>query len=213
MRSIRPLPPRGMMTSMYSGMAIMAPTAARSVVATTWTASAGSPAVQPPADAVGDGLIGGEGLGAAPQHRGVAGLEAESGGIRRHVGPGLVDDADDPERHPHAPHLDARGAVVEVGDGAHRVRQGGDLAQPLDHGVDAPGGQLEAVQQGRVQTLGAPPPPGPGRWRRRGPRGSHRWRPRWRSGPDPWPWCWPGPGPGRRRGRAGPGRPCRRRCR
>jgi hypothetical protein len=32
MRSIRPLPPRGMITSTYSGIAISRPTAARSVV-------------------------------------------------------------------------------------------------------------------------------------------------------------------------------------
>ena len=44
MRSIRPLPPRGMMTSTNSGIAIRRPTAARSVVSTSCTAVAGSPA-------------------------------------------------------------------------------------------------------------------------------------------------------------------------
>jgi hypothetical protein len=44
MRSIKPLPPRGMITSTCAGMVISAPTAARSVVSTSCTASAGSPA-------------------------------------------------------------------------------------------------------------------------------------------------------------------------
>ena len=43
MRSIRPLPPRGMMTSTNSGMAIKWPTASRSVVGTSCTASWGRP--------------------------------------------------------------------------------------------------------------------------------------------------------------------------
>src|SRR6185369_5100434 len=44
MRSIRLLPPRGMITSTYCGMAIRWPTASRSVVCTSCTASGGSPA-------------------------------------------------------------------------------------------------------------------------------------------------------------------------
>ena len=44
MRSIRPLPPRGMMTSTYCGMVMSWPTAARSVVCTSCTALAGRPA-------------------------------------------------------------------------------------------------------------------------------------------------------------------------
>jgi hypothetical protein len=44
MRSIRPLPPRGMMTSTNSGIAISRPTAARSVISTSCTAVFGSPA-------------------------------------------------------------------------------------------------------------------------------------------------------------------------
>ena len=44
MRSIRPLPPRGITTSTYSGMAIRRPTASRSVVGTSCTACSGKPA-------------------------------------------------------------------------------------------------------------------------------------------------------------------------
>jgi hypothetical protein len=44
MRSMRPLPPRGMIRSTYCGMLMSAPTAARSVVGTSCTASGGRPA-------------------------------------------------------------------------------------------------------------------------------------------------------------------------
>ena len=44
MRSMRLLPPRGMITSTDSGMAIRRPTAARSVVTTSCTAAGGRPA-------------------------------------------------------------------------------------------------------------------------------------------------------------------------
>jgi len=44
MRSIRPLPPRGMITSTNCGIAISWPTASRSVVCTSCTASTGRPA-------------------------------------------------------------------------------------------------------------------------------------------------------------------------
>ena len=56
---------------------------------------------------------------AAAQDGGVAGLEAERAGVAGHVGPALVDDADDAERHPHA--LDAQ-AVRSV----HSARHGAD---------------------------------------------------------------------------------------
>ena len=43
MRSIKPLPPRGTITSTYSGMVINAPTAARSVVSNKRTQASGKP--------------------------------------------------------------------------------------------------------------------------------------------------------------------------
>ena len=43
MRSIKPLPPRGMITSTYCGMVIRCPTTSRSVTCTSCTASAGKP--------------------------------------------------------------------------------------------------------------------------------------------------------------------------
>ena len=48
MRSIKPLPPRGTITSTYCFMVINSPTAARSVVSTTCTAVVGKPAACKP---------------------------------------------------------------------------------------------------------------------------------------------------------------------
>jgi hypothetical protein len=51
-----------------------------------------------------DRLVGGQRAGRSPQEGGIAGLEAEPGGIARHVGAVLVDDADHTEGHPHPGH-------------------------------------------------------------------------------------------------------------
>ena len=56
-----------------------------------------------------DGAAGVVAVRAAAQDRRVAGLEAERAGVRRHVRPALVDDADDAERHAHALDLEAVG--------------------------------------------------------------------------------------------------------
>jgi hypothetical protein len=107
------------------------------------------------AHAGGDRLVGAQGFLAAAQDRGVAGLEAQRGGIGRDVGPRFVDDADHAQRHAHAADLDAGGAALHVADFADRVGQGGDLLQALCHGFDALVGQLKAVDHRRVQSVGA----------------------------------------------------------
>ena len=155
MRSIRPLPPRGTITSTYSGMLISAPTAARSVVSTTCTAAAGRPARPGPAGCSGRSPGGVDRLGAAAQDGRVAGLQAQAGGVDGHVRPRLVDDPDHAQRHAHLADLDARGHIAHVADLADRVGQRGDLAQALDHVVDARRGQRQAVQHRRLQAIGA----------------------------------------------------------
>jgi hypothetical protein len=57
----------------------------------------------------GDGAVGADGFRAAAQDGGVAGFQAQCRGVRRHVRPRLVDDADDAERHAHLADLDAGG--------------------------------------------------------------------------------------------------------
>ena len=114
MRSIRLLPPRGTMTSTWRSSATRCPTAARSVVATSCTAFSGRPAAAKAAlHARGDRLVAVDRFGAAAQDRRIARLEAQAGGVRRHVRTRFVDDADDTERHAHQADLDARRAVLE----------------------------------------------------------------------------------------------------
>lgn len=106
-------------------------------------------------DAAGDRLVGVDRLGAAAQDGRVAGLQAQAGGVDGHVRPRLVDDPDHAQRHAHLADLDARGHIAHVADLADRVGQRGDLAQALDHVVDARRGQRQAVQHRRLQAIGA----------------------------------------------------------
>jgi hypothetical protein len=66
------------------------------------------------AHAGGDGLVGVQGLLATAQDGGVAGFQAQRGGVGGDVGPRLVDDADHAQRHAHLADLDAGGAVLQV---------------------------------------------------------------------------------------------------
>ena len=107
------------------------------------------------AHAGGDGLIAADRFLAAAQDRGVAGLEAQRRGVGRDVGARLVDDADHAERHAHLADLDAGGAELHVGNLADRVGQRGDLFEALRHRFDALGGERQAIEHGRLQTVGA----------------------------------------------------------
>ncbi len=116
------------MTSTYSGSVIRWPTAARSVVSMSCTASRGRPASASASATIrASSAVGLDGLGAAAQDRGVAALDAQGGGVDRHVGAALVDDADDTQRHAHAPDLDAGRPRPHVVDGADRIGQPDDL--------------------------------------------------------------------------------------
>ena len=123
-----------------------------------------------------DGAVGVGGGAAAAQDDGVAGLQAEAGGVDGDVGAGLVDHADDAHRHAHLADLEAVGEGGAADDLADRVGQGGDVAQRLGHGGDARGVEaeavLEAVRHARAR--------GRGRGRARWPRRPRRWRRRGR---------------------------------
>jgi hypothetical protein len=84
------------------------------------------------------------------QQRGVAGLQAEAGGIARHVRPVLVDDRHDAQRHPDLSDLEAVGPHPSVEQLADRVGQRGDLAQPVGHAGDAPVGEAQTVERARL---------------------------------------------------------------
>ena len=120
----RLLPPRGTITSRLPARPVsISPTAARSVVGTSWIASSGSPAAfSPSTRQAWMAAEEFERIRAAAQDHRIAGLEAERAGVGRDVRPALVDDADDAERRAHA--LDMQ-AVRPVPCGDHladRVR-------------------------------------------------------------------------------------------
>ena len=105
---------------------------------------------EPVDDRVVDGAVGALALGAAAQDRGIAGLEAERGGVGRHVRAALIDDADDAERHAHALDRHAVRPRPALGDLADRI---GEIADHLDaggHGGDALVVEREPVEEGRV---------------------------------------------------------------
>ena len=105
---------------------------------------------QPGDDRVVDGAVGALALGAAAQDRGVAGLEAERGGVGGHVGPALVDDADDAERHAHALDRHAVRPRPALGDLADRIGEVADHLDAVGHGGDALVVEREPVEEGGV---------------------------------------------------------------
>ena len=151
MRSIRPFPPRGTMTSTCFSSAIRQPTAARSVVATTCTAFSVRPAARRPSwtHAAIARLLRMR-LGAAAQDRRVAGLEAQSRGVGGHVRPRLVDDADDAQRHAHQADLDAGRTELEVRDLADGIGQRRDFREAVRHRGDGLRRQRQPVDEGGV---------------------------------------------------------------
>ena len=196
MRSIRPLPPRGMITSTYSRHGDQV--AHRGAIGGFHQLHG----VGRQAGVHERGLhlapqrqVGLQRLGAAAQDAGVAALDGQRGGFDRDVGPALVDHAEHAQRHAHLPHADAAGPALHAADLAHRVGHGGDLLAALGHGVDDLRRERQAVEQRAGQAGGTRGSPGPARWRPAGRRcvraaappafaALHPWPP-WR--PPPWP--------------------------
>ena len=102
----------------------------------------------------GDGLVGMDSFGTAAQDGCIAGFQAQSGGIRRHVGARFVDDADDAERHAHLADLDAGRAIAQIADCADQVGQCGDLLQTFGHAAHRFFGEREPVYRGGIQAVG-----------------------------------------------------------
>ena len=110
-----------------------------------------------------DRRVGATGARRAAQQHGVAALQADAGGVGGDVGPGLVDDPDHAERHPHLAQLEAVGqrrAAHHLADG---VGQAGDVAQPVGHrrrpgrgraGAGRPGARAVPAASGRGDVVG-----------------------------------------------------------
>jgi len=95
-------------------------------------------------------------FGATAQDGSVAGFQAQGGGIGSHVRAGFVNDADDAQRHPHPPDLNARWTILEIGNFAHRIGLRCDFPQALRHPFDVLGGELQTIQQRGIQAGGPP---------------------------------------------------------
>ena len=149
-RSTRLLPPRGMMTSRlprkpFQHLADGGAVGGRHQLDGVFRQVGG---LQPLDQAGMDGGGGIERIRAAAQDHRIAGLEAERAGIRRHVRPALIDDADDAERRAHALDMQAVRPVPCGDDVADRIAEFGDFADAVGHGADARRVELQPVHEG-----------------------------------------------------------------
>ena len=84
-----------------------------------------------------DGAVRAKALRAAAQDRGIAGFEAERGGVGGHVRAALIDDADHAERHAHALDRHAVRARPALRHRADRIGKPAHDLEPRRHGLDA----------------------------------------------------------------------------
>ncbi|MFM1944882.1 MAG: hypothetical protein RI897_3864 [Verrucomicrobiota bacterium] len=99
----------------------------------------------------GDELIGVEGFFTAAEDGGVAGFEAEAGGVGGDVGSGFIDDDDDADGHGDLLEAEAIGSGTFIEGAADGVGEGGDFAEALGHGLDAGVGESEPVEHGLAE--------------------------------------------------------------
>ena len=139
-------PPRGISTSTRPRARISSLTESRVLASSSWIEPAGRPAVRDRLAQHRDDrrVRAHRRAGPAQQHR-VAGLQADAGGVRGHVRPALVDDADHAERHPDLPQLQAVGQGGAADHVADRVGQEGQLPQAFGHRDDPHLGQRQPV--------------------------------------------------------------------
>ena len=89
--------------------------------------------------------IGMNGFGTSAQNAGITRFQTQRCSINSHIGARLVNDADNAERHTHAPDLNATGAKAQIADDAYRVRQRIDLAHTFSHLRDRLGVHLQTI--------------------------------------------------------------------
>ena len=106
---------------------------------------------EPRRQAAGQGQVGVQCLAAAAQNHRVAGLQAQHRRIHRDIRARFIDDADHPERHPHARDFEPARALTRAADPPDRIGQPGDLLAALDHLRDALRIQCQAVIQGAAE--------------------------------------------------------------
>ena len=90
------------------------------------------------------------------EDRRIAALQAERGGVDRHVRPCLVDDRDHADRNPLLGDLEPVGERPPLDDLPDRILEAGDLAHAVRHLGDPRLGQRQPVDQRLVEALLAP---------------------------------------------------------
>ena len=100
------------------------------------------------------GLVGVKGLFAAPENDGVARLQAEGGGVHSDVGPGLIDDANDTQRHPALADDQAVGPGGHLGGLTDGIGKGGHLPHTVHDTCDAGAVQRQPVLEGGAHSGG-----------------------------------------------------------
>ena len=85
--------------------------------------------------------------GAAAQDAGVTGANADTGGIGRHVGTGLVDHGDKTQRHAYLLQVKAAIDRAPLKHATHRVGKLGEFLETGCHPLDALVRKLEAIEQ------------------------------------------------------------------
>ena len=96
-----------------------------------------------------------EALATAAQDGGVARLQAQSTRVGGHVGPALVDDADDTQRHRDPRDVEAVRARPACHLAAHRVVEPGDHLEAVGHGVDPLPVERQAIEHRGIQAARA----------------------------------------------------------
>ena len=152
-----PSPPRGMIRSTVPFCVASSASSSRPPPATRLTQPSGSPSrhrglARDPRQR----RVGVKRRGGAPQDDRVARLQAQRGGVDRHVRACLVDDRHHPERHPHLAHVQAIGQTMPVDHLADRVAQRHDLPDRLRDRIDPSLVQQQPVEQRRARAGLAP---------------------------------------------------------
>ena len=85
----------------------------------------------------------------AAQQAGIAGHQAERGGIGGHTWPAFIDDADDPQRYADAAELQAIGLVPACNHLAHRITQSRHRRDTAGNARDTAGIKRQPIHQCR----------------------------------------------------------------
>ena len=99
-------------------------------------------------------MVGMHRLAAPTQQHGIATAQTQRGGIRCHIGPALVYDADQANRHPHPAQAQPVGPLAGVDHLTHRVGQGGHLRHGIGNAGEALRRQSQPVEQGGGKAIG-----------------------------------------------------------